>query len=50
MSIKFENVVLPSAFCDWIKTLPYPELICGEGIYNKEETLPDCFVTMPGDK
>lgn len=36
-------------FCDWIKTLPYPELICGEHI-NKEETTPDCFVPMPGDK
>ena len=49
MSIKFENVVLPSAFFDWIKTLPHPELICGEHI-NKEETAPDCFVPMPGDK
>lgn len=37
-------------FCDWIKTLPYPELICGDGIYNKEETLPDCFVPMTEDK
>ena len=36
-------------FCDWIKTLPYPELICGEHI-NKEETLPDCFVPIPKDK
>lgn len=25
-------------FCDWIKTLPYGELICGEDSYNKEET------------
>lgn len=37
------------SFCDWIKTLPYPELICGEHI-NKEETLPDCFVPIPKDK
>lgn len=36
-------------FCDWIKTLPYPELICGEHI-NKEETTPNCFVPIPGDK
>ena len=36
-------------FCDWIKTLPYPELICGEHI-NKEKTTPDCFVPIPEDK
>lgn len=36
-------------FCDWIKTLPYPELICGEHI-NKEETTPNCFVPIPEDK
>ena len=36
-------------FCDWIKTLPYPELICGEHI-NKEKTTPDCFVSIPEDK
>lgn len=37
------------SFCDWIKTLPYPELICGEHI-NKEKTTPDCFVPIPEDK
>ena len=36
-------------FCDWIKTLPYPELICGEHI-NKEKTTPDCFVPIPENK
>ena len=36
-------------FCDWIKTLPYAELICGEHI-NKEKTTPDCFVPIPEDK
>ena len=36
-------------FCDWIKTLPYPELICGE-YANKEKTTPDCFVPIPEDK
>ena len=25
-------------FCDWIKTFPYAELICGENSYNKEES------------
>ena len=37
------------SFCDWIKTLPYAELICGEHM-NKEKTTPDCFVPMPEDK
>ena len=37
-------------FCDWIKTLPYPELICGESSYNKEETSPSCFVPMSESK
>ena len=37
------------SFCDWIKTLPYPELICGEHI-NKEKTTPDCFVPISEDK
>lgn len=36
-------------FCDWIKFLPYPELICGEHI-NKEETTTGCFVPIPEDK
>ena len=36
-------------FCDWIKTLPYPELICGEHI-NNEKTTPDCFVPIPENK
>lgn len=36
-------------FCDWIKTLPYPELICGEHI-NKEEISPSCFVPMSESK
>lgn len=36
-------------FCDWIKTLPYAELICGDHI-NKEKTTPDCFVPIPEDK
>lgn len=36
-------------FCDWIKSLPYPELICGEHM-NKEKTTPDCFVPIPEDK
>lgn len=48
-NLQYENTLRKAGFCDWIKTLPYPELICGEHI-NKEETTPGCFVPMPGDK
>lgn len=44
-----EDCAVGKGFCDWIKTLPYPELICGE-YANKEETTPNCFVPIPGDK
>lgn len=48
-NLQYKNTLRKAGFCDWIKTLPYPELICGEHI-NKEETTPVCFVPMPGDK
>lgn len=39
-NLQYKNTLRKAGFCDWIKTLPYPELICGEHI-NKEETTPD---------
>ena len=48
-NLQYENTLRKAGFCDWIKTLPYPELICGE-YANKEETTPNCFVPISGDK